>query len=50
MPAGGPFAPRCHAAMKICMREKCTRMEVNEDHASACWINVKKAMEGGEQA
>ena len=50
MPAGCPFAPRCDAAMKICMRERCPRMEINENHAAACWVNVKNAMEGGEEA
>ena len=50
MPKGCPFAPRCDAAMKICLRERCQRMEINEDHAAACWMNVKDAMqqEGGE--
>ncbi len=50
MPKGCPFAPRCDAAMKICLREKCPRMEINDDHAAACWVNVKKEMEGGEEA
>ena len=50
MPAGCPFAPRCDAAMKICLRERCQRMEINEDHAAACWVNVKNQMEGGEDA
>ena len=50
MPKGCPFAPRCDAAMKICLREKCSRMEINADHAAACWVNVKKEMEGGEEA
>ena len=45
MPKGCPFAPRCDAAMKICLRERCERMEINEDHAAACWMNVKRAME-----
>ena len=50
MPKGCPFAPRCEAAMKICLRERCERMEINENHAAACWMNVKEAMEqeGGE--
>ena len=50
MPKGCPFAPRCEAAMKFCLRERCERMEINEDHAAACWMNVKEAMEkeGGE--
>ena len=50
MPAGCPFAPRCDAAMKICMRERCPRLEINENHAAACWVNVKNEMEGGEEA
>ena len=41
MPAGCPFAPRCENAMKICLREKCVRLRINEDHAASCWINVK---------
>ena len=41
MPAGCPFAPRCDAAMKICLKERCERMQINEDHAAACWMNVK---------
>ena len=51
MPAGCPFAPRCGEAMKICLRERCERMEINSDHAAACWMNVKEAMlqEGGEE-
>jgi len=53
MPAGCPFAPRCDAAMKICIRSRCERMQINEDHQAACWVNVKEAMaaeaaEGGE--
>ena len=54
MPAGCPFAPRCDAAMKICLRQCATRMEINEDHAAACWMNVKEKFEaeqkGGEEA
>ncbi len=41
MPEGCPFAPRCDAAMKICIREKCERMTINEEHMAACWMNVK---------
>ena len=47
MPKGCPFAPRCDAAMKICIHERCERMEINEDHAAACWMNVKKGVENG---
>ena len=50
MPNGCPFAPRCDAAMKICLRERCQRMQINDWHQAACWLNVKEAMEkeGGE--
>ena len=30
MPKGCPFAPRCDAAMKICIRRKAERMQINE--------------------
>ena len=52
MPQGCPFAPRCDAAMKICLRERCERMQINDMHQAACWVNVKEAMEkeGGEEA
>ena len=49
MPAGCPFAPRCDAAMKICLRERCKRMQINEMHQAACWLNVKEALERGEE-
>ena len=45
MPKGCPFAPRCEQAMKICIRERCERMQINDDHAAACWMNVKTAIE-----
>ena len=48
MPAGCPFAPRCDAAMKICLRERCQRMQINDMHQAACWMNVKLALESGE--
>ena len=46
MPKGCPFAPRCDAAMKSCIREKAERMEINENHAAACWMNVRRMAEG----
>ena len=48
MPAGCPFAPRCDAAMKICIREKCERMQLNPDHQAACWMNVKEEVTANE--
>ena len=49
MPKGCPFAPRCDAAMKICLRERCERMTINENHAATCWMNVKKEFESSEK-
>ena len=48
MPKGCPFAPRCDAAMKICMRQRCERMQINDMHQAACWMNVKEAFDKGE--
>ena len=53
MPVGCPFAPRCDAAMKICLTARAESMVINENHHAACWMNVKKqaeanAKEGGE--
>jgi len=45
MPSGCPFAPRCDAAMKICMRERPCRIRINKDHQASCWMNIKKQME-----
>ena len=48
MPKGCPFAPRCDAAMKICLRRRCPRIEINDQHAASCWMNVKAAVDAGE--
>jgi oligopeptide transport system ATP-binding protein len=48
MPEGCHFAPRCDAAMKICLKQRCQRMQINDMHQAACWMNVKDKMEGGE--
>ena len=48
MPQGCPFAPRCDKAMKICLKQRCERMQLNEDHQAACWMNVKEGIEKGE--
>lgn len=47
MPAGCPFAPRCDAAMKICLTRRCESMVINADHMAGCWMNVKQGMEDG---
>jgi len=45
MPKGCPFAPRCDAAMKICLREPAGRLCIGGGHYAACWMNVKKEIE-----
>ena len=47
MPAGCPFAPRCDAAMKVCLKQRAERMVINDCHYAACWMNVKDGMENG---
>ena len=47
LPKGCPFAPRCDNAMRICLRERAERMDINEDHKAACWMNVKLGVEDG---
>ena len=47
MPKGCAFAPRCDAALKICLSQRCPHMVINEDHQAACWMNVKKGLEDG---
>ena len=47
MPKGCAFAPRCDAAMKICLTQRCDRMRINDDHMASCWMNVKLGIEDG---
>ena len=47
MPKGCPFAPRCENAMKICLREKCQRMIINDEHFASCWMNIKQGIDEG---
>ena len=47
MPEGCPFAPRCDAAMKICLKQRADRMVINDFHYAACWMNVKDGIENG---
>ena len=44
LPKGCPFAPRCDAAMKICLTERPKEYWVGRDHLSACWMNVKNGI------
>lgn len=47
-PAGCPFAPRCEACMKICLREMPPVTQFDYVHYTQCWLNQKEAMEKGE--
>jgi len=48
MPEGCPFAPRCDAAMKVCIKKNAEMYDINENHRAACWMNVKNAVDNGE--
>ena len=47
LPAGCPFAPRCDAAMKVCIRQRPERMVINDVHFASCWMNVKEGVDEG---
>ena len=47
MPDGCPFAPRCENCMKVCLTHKAKEIEINAEHRSACWHNLRKAIESG---
>ena len=48
LPSGCPFAPRCVACMKICLREMPTVTEFTPTHYSLCWLNQKPAFEAAK--
>ncbi len=47
MPKGCPFAPRCDAAMKICITQRAPRYDINNEHAASCWMCIKNGIESG---
>ena len=47
MPKGCPFAPRCDAAMKVCINKCPESIVINDDHWACCWMNIKKGVEDG---
>ncbi|MDO5435157.1 MAG: ABC transporter ATP-binding protein [Clostridia bacterium] len=47
MPKGCPFAPRCDAAMKICLQEQAERVRINDEHYARCWMNIRRAAKDG---
>lgn len=46
-PAGCPFAPRCDAAMKICLREMPPETSFGDVHYTKCWLSQKEEFEKG---
>ena len=49
MPQGCAFAPRCDAAMKICINKSAPEFEVGAEHTSRCWMCAKAALESGSE-
>ncbi len=47
MPDGCPFAPRCENAMKVCLNHRAREIDINSDHRSCCWHNLKEAISNG---
>lgn len=48
LPEGCAFAPRCQAAMKICLKCLPPELVVGQDHLSCCWKNVQELADKGE--
>lgn len=44
-PAGCPFAPRCNACMKVCLRQMPEYTALSDIHYSACWLLQKEEFE-----
>ncbi|MBR3315058.1 MAG: ABC transporter ATP-binding protein [Atopobiaceae bacterium] len=42
LPKGCPFAPRCDAAMKICIRTAPDNMDITSTHKASCWKNIER--------
>jgi oligoendopeptidase F len=48
IPKGCPFSPRCDSAMRICIKEKAQRVEINKNHVVSCWMCIKNMIDKGE--
>ena len=48
LPAGCPFAPRCDAAMKICLEVNPKLICEGGTHYARCWNHVKKNIDEGK--
>lgn len=47
LPAGCPFAPRCDAAMKVCLETNPALISEDGTHQVRCWNHVKSMIEAG---
>ena len=47
-PKGCPFAPRCGACMKVCLREMPPRTDVSDTHYTQCWLCQKAEFEAAQ--
>ena len=47
-PKGCPFAPRCGACMKVCLREMPTRTDFSDTHYTQCWLCQKAEFEAAQ--
>ena len=60
LPEGCAFAPRCQAAMEICLEQSPEEIVLSETQSAACWVNVREYLlnhrgaetkeEGGDSA
>lgn len=48
-PAGCPFAPRCGACMKICLKAMPEYTDLSDVHYSACWLLQKAEFEKAQK-
>lgn len=48
MPSGCPFAPRCDAAMQVCLEQNPVLMDLGGTHKVRCWNHVKSMVDAGE--
>ena len=47
-PKGCPFAPRCGACMKVCLREMSPRTDFSDTHYTQCWLCQKAEFEAAQ--
>lgn len=48
MPSGCPFAPRCDAAMEVCLEQNPCLLSISDTHSARCWNHVKSMIDEGK--